>query len=151
MAYDKMDWHYGGDFPENIPNENGGTHIGMFLAWIIERNLIGAFHTEDEFSLKCIKKVQTKEITGRKFLIDMCDEKFWDEDLNEEGNLFATDYYAEESEAFIKQYNCYLDDYVEVFQDYETIYHVEDTWGNYDKLKPVLDKRFEEWKKFKTT
>ena len=41
MAYDKTDWHYGGDYPENLPSKNGGTHIGMFLAWAINNNLEG--------------------------------------------------------------------------------------------------------------
>lgn len=27
-----------------------------------------------------------------------------------------------------------------------TTYHVPDTWETYEKIKPVLDKRFQEWK-----
>jgi hypothetical protein len=38
MAYDRADWHYGSDFPNDVPDENGGTHIGMFLAWAIINN-----------------------------------------------------------------------------------------------------------------
>ena len=38
MAIDRMDWHYGGDYPEGLPTENGGTHIGFYLTWIIQNN-----------------------------------------------------------------------------------------------------------------
>ena len=34
MAVDKMDWH-AVTFPDSIPYENAGTHIGMYLAWLI--------------------------------------------------------------------------------------------------------------------
>ena len=44
MAIDKADWHSGGEFPANLPPENGGTHIGMFVAWAILHNLQGQFH-----------------------------------------------------------------------------------------------------------
>ena len=27
-----------------------------------------------------------------------------------------------------------------------TVYHVKDTWQNYDLLKPVIDKRYEDWR-----
>ncbi|MEJ7666788.1 MAG: hypothetical protein WKG07_48425 [Hymenobacter sp.] len=48
MAFDKMDWHYGSEnFPKHLPDENGGTHIGMYLAWIIENKMIGTLHQED--------------------------------------------------------------------------------------------------------
>jgi hypothetical protein len=40
-SYDKMDWHYSGDYPDELPTENSGTHIGMYLAWIINNGLQG--------------------------------------------------------------------------------------------------------------
>ncbi|WP_262497415.1 DUF7832 domain-containing protein [Pedobacter caeni] len=27
--YDDASWHYGGDFPKDLPQINGATHIGM--------------------------------------------------------------------------------------------------------------------------
>ena len=38
-SIDQADWHYAGDFPRELPPEAGGTHIGMYLAWIIQRDL----------------------------------------------------------------------------------------------------------------
>ena len=45
MSYDKADWHSGGNYPADLPSDNGGTHIGMFLAWAILRGLEGGFIT----------------------------------------------------------------------------------------------------------
>jgi hypothetical protein len=96
-SIDRMDWHYGGDFPENLPQENAGTYIGMFLTWIIENDLIGEMHRED--SQEAIQKVMNHQMTGRDFLIEQCDEKLWEDDLNEEGLLFTRYYY--ESDIYI--------------------------------------------------
>ncbi|WP_333577718.1 DUF7832 domain-containing protein [Sphingobacterium sp.] len=138
MTYDRIDWHSGGDFPPDLKPENGGTHIGMFLCWAIQNDLIGALHRE--LSQKSLEKVKERNMTGRDFLIEECDSKFIDEDLNVEGNMFAKYYYGDET------YKEYLNDYADIFDPYETLYHVEDTWGNYDKIKPVIDKNYQEWK-----
>ncbi len=149
MAIDRMDWHYDSVDESNLPENNAGTHIGMFLTWIIDNDLLGEFHTEDEDSLKYIKKVKNREVSGREFLIDMCDEKFWDEDLSEIGYEFVKDYYEDDESLFANKYASYFQDYEELFENYETIYHTENSWGNYNKLKPVLDKRYKEWCKHK--
>ena len=39
MAFDKMDWH-AVTFTDSIPYENAGTHIGMYLAWLVNNDLI---------------------------------------------------------------------------------------------------------------
>lgn len=143
MTYDRMDWHSENNFPENLPSENGGTHIGMFLAWIINNNLIGQLHLEH--SIESIEEVKNRQITGRNFLIDECDSKFWPEDLDDEGIEFANFYYSNDS-------SCgYADDYAEVFDQYETLYHVEDNWSNYDLINPVITKRYTEWKDINTS
>jgi hypothetical protein len=142
MTYDKIDWHSGNNFPKELPPENGGTHIGMFLTWIITNNLIGLLHIEN--SKKSIEKVKNHQMTGKEFLVKECDSKFWDEDLNDEGNSFAKFYYANEDD-----YGVYIDDYSIVFNDYETLYHVEDNWINYNKIEPVITKRYKEWKEIK--
>jgi len=140
MTYDRIDWHSSGnDFPKNLSNEHGGTHIGMFMTWIIQNNLIGEFHLQD--SQLSLEKVKNREMTGLEFLIKECDSKFWDEDLNDEGNKFAKYYYADQ------QYGDYIIDYEKTFSKYDNLYQVEDTWSNYDKIKSVIDKRFREWKK----
>lgn len=140
MSIDRMDWHYGGDFPENLPVENGGTHIGMYLAWVINNELINETHlNEDDESLDRVKK---REMTGRDFLINVCDEKFSEGDLNEEGLKFTRYYYSDERD--MKEY---IVDYLKVLAaDLESVYHVDDTWENYDKICKVIDVRYREWK-----
>ena len=71
MAYDKADWHSGGKFPSDLPPENGGTHIGFFLAWIIQHDLIGEFHTQE--SSHAVEAVKCRRMTGRDFLFQQCD------------------------------------------------------------------------------
>ena len=139
MAIDRMDWHYGGDFPQGLPNENGGTHIGFYLTWIIQQNLAGEFHQEE--SSEELRLVQARELDGREFLINMCDEKFTDEDVNSEGYAFTEYYYEAEDGGF-------FDDYERILMgDLPSIYHVENSWENYDKIAPVIAKAYEKWKK----
>jgi hypothetical protein len=137
MAYDRADWHYGGEeYPKDLPAENGGTHIGLFLAWAINQGLAGGLHQLE--SQEALKAVRDRTMTGREFLANLCDEKFWDTDLNEEGNAFATYYYAS---------NRYFVDYeATLAENLPTLYHVVDNWENYDKLAPVLDRRYSEWR-----
>ena len=136
MAYDNADWHYGGDYPEGLPPENGGTHIGMFIAWAIHNGLEGDIHHED--AAEALAAVRDRTMTGREFLMTQCDEKFWEVDLNDEGNAFAQDYYST---------NHYFNDYNDAVGDgLPSLYHVEDTWENFDKVAAVLDQRYEEWK-----
>ncbi|WP_296149662.1 hypothetical protein [uncultured Flavobacterium sp.] len=152
--FDDASWHYGGKFPKELPNKNGATHIGMFLNWCIGNNLISKElidEAKDE-----IEQIKCQKLTGAEFLIDVCDEKLVTDDLNETGNEFALDYYDDDTE-FGKKFNSYTDDYSEVFNkkaeqngfEYESFYHVEDSFDNYNLLKNIIDKRFEEWKQYR--
>jgi len=151
--YDDASWHYGGEYPENLPDENAATHIGMFLTWCINNELISEELVQD--STDEIQSVKIREMTGGQFLIDICDEKFSPHDLNDTGNGFAQAYYNDDT-VFGKRFSSFTDDYSETFDrkaeennfEYESFYHVEDTYENYDLIKPVIDQRFEEWKEF---
>ncbi len=144
-AYDKAKWHYGGDYPKDLPPENGATHIGIFLAWAIINGLEGGLHQEDERGVQALSDLRSRKITGPAFLIEQCDESFTSEDLNGEGNNFTRWYYEPNDE----QRPTYIDDYAEVFSDPGTpsLYYVKDTWANYDRMALVVDRRFGEWKR----
>mgnify|MGYP000440686316 FL=1 len=152
--YDDASWHYGGDFPDDLPEENGATHIGMFLTWCIDNDLLSEEQIED--SEDEIESVKNRKMTGAEFLIDICDEKFTDYDLNDIGNEFATDYY-EDGTKFSKKHKNYFGDYAEIFDikvidnnlDQDSLYRIENSWTNYDLIKSRIDKRFSEWKEFK--
>jgi hypothetical protein len=69
-----------------------------------------------------------------------CDGKFTDEDLNEEGNAFASEYFDLEKGAYLADYEATLG------AGLRDLYHVSDTWENYERLKPILDRRLSEWR-----
>ncbi|WP_185205089.1 hypothetical protein [Chryseobacterium sp. C3] len=152
--YDDASWHYGSDFPEELPIKNGATHTGMFLNWCINSDFISEEFKEDhEEEIQSLKR---REITGAEFIVDFMDGKFSEYDLNETGNAFAHDYYKDDTD-FGNRFSSFADDYVNLFDtkaeendyEYETFYHIEDTYENYDLMKQVIDYRFEEWKEYK--
>ena len=153
-TYDNASWHYGGDFPEELPEKNGATHTGMFLNCCISNHLISKEFKED--TEDGIEKIKRREITGAELVMDFMDGKFSEYDLNDMGNAFAQDYYKDETD-FGNRFSSFADDYVNLFDtkaeendyDYETFYHIEDTYENYDLMKQVIDYRFEEWKEYK--
>lgn len=152
--YDDASWHYGSDFPEELPIKNGATHTGMFLNWCINNDFISEEFKEDHE--EDIQSLKRREITGAEFIIDFMDGKFSEYDLNETGNAFAHDYYKDDTD-FGNRFSSFADDYVNLFDtkaeendyEYETFYHIEDTYENYDLMKQVIDYRFEEWKEYK--
>jgi len=74
----------------------------------------------------------------------MSDEKFWEDNMNAEGNEF-TKFYYETQEGNEISYFC--EDYVGLLgETVNSIYEIENTWDNYEKLRPLIDKRYREWK-----
>jgi hypothetical protein len=148
-SIDRADWHYGGDYPKELPTENAGTHIGMFINWIIDNDLIGTVHLQD--SKQGIEDVKTKKINGRDFLFEYCDEKFWADDLSEEGLEFTKNYYQNPND-LEEPYGQYIDDYEKILgTDFESLYEVPNTWENYavmaEKIDSVYKKRKDNGKK----
>lgn len=143
--YDRADWHSGAQkYPEDLPPEAAGTHIGMFLAWAILRERVGDGHREH--STAPLLAVRQRRMTGRDFFFLACDGKLWPEDLNDEGNAFARVYY-QDGQDMIRP-DGYLGDYERLLGgDLPDLYRVADTWENFDLLAPVIDRRFEEWQK----
>jgi hypothetical protein len=142
MSLDRADWHSGGDFPPDLPPECGGTHIGMFLAWVILHGLQGAMH--DEESPEELAAVRERRMTGRDFLFRACDGKFWEEDLSDEGAAFAKGYYTGPDGT---GYGPYIAEYEQILgAGVPSVYHVDDTWENYDRIAAAIDARFARWK-----
>jgi hypothetical protein len=142
-TFDRADWHSGAaNYPRDLPPEAGGTHIGMFLAWAILRQRISAAHEQEDDVLA----VRRRAKTGRDFLFEACDGKFWDEDLSDEGAAFARVYY-QDGHGNIHPAG-YLADYERVLGgDLKDLYRVADTWPNFDQLAKVIDLRFEQWQR----
>lgn len=133
---DRADWHYGGNYPSGLPPENGGTHIGIYLAWIIHRQL--GSKTLEKYAGEMFQRVLHRQATGRDLLFSELDEKFFPELLTREARAFTRDYY---------ETNEYVNDYDRVLGGaLESLYHVNDSWENYDKVAPVLDERLQTWR-----
>ncbi len=142
-SIDRAVWHYGGDFPKELPKENGGTHIGMFINWIIDNDLIGSIHLEN--SLDGVNDVKSKKITGRDFLFKYCDEKFWDEDLNEIGLAFTKFYYQNPKDPE-DVYGQYIEDYEQLLgTKFNSLYEIPDSLENYSIIAKKINKVYEKW------
>jgi hypothetical protein len=136
---DRADWHYGaagGGYPKELPPQNGGTHIGMYLSWVVERGLGSA--TLNKYARESLPLLGERKITGRQLLFSELDEKFSPSLLTKVGKDFTRAYYEET--------DCYFADYEATLGGaLPTLYHVEDSWENYDRLAPVIDLRFSRW------
>lgn len=134
MKYDDAET-YLLNFETEIPNasEASGTHIGFYLAWIVNNGM-----ASDDLSAHA-ESVRQRTSSGCALLFDRCDGKLMSSDLNERGNAFTEAYY----------HSRYFSDYAEVFmidaEDPDGHCKVENTWSNYDKLVQRLDARFREW------
>ncbi|MGA3035601.1 MAG: hypothetical protein ABSD70_20135 [Terracidiphilus sp.] len=138
MKYDDASWHYGGDFPKDLPIEAGATHTGMFVARALLSGFAGDIYTSG-FPNE-IPRLLSRLVTPGLFFLESCDGKFTDDDLNEEGNEFAQAYFDFQKGKYIADYESTLG------VGLADLYHVRDTWENFDRLKPVLDLRYAEWR-----
>jgi len=86
MKYDDAEYYFL-NFETDLPNEAGGRHIGLFLEWAILRGL-----ANDELMARAAD-LHSGATNGTDLLFDHCDGKLTDEDLNEQGNAFATAVY----------------------------------------------------------
>lgn len=139
MAYDRADWHYKRDFPDDLPKEASGTHIAFFIVWMILNGHPGEIHLDDDKD--CIGPLRERELTPGQWFFQWCCAKFWRSDLDEAGNAFASQYYASVDDG----YGPYIDDYRKVLEAEPTLYHVADTWQNFDKLAPLIARRYGEF------
>jgi len=141
MSYDRADYDYSTE-EQPLPKGHAATHIGMFLAWAVLNDLENDFHRQH--SAELLVRLRRREITGRQFFEAACKEQFAEKDLNPEGNEFAEYYYRDNA----GERGAYFTDYKKVLaKDLPGFWHVADVWENYDKLAPVITRRYQEWKK----
>lgn len=129
MEYDDASWHFNGNFPENTPDEYGGTHIALFMKWCFIQGWASELHTEDEPAE--VQRVVNGEMSATEFLFDYCDGKLTDEDFSDEGNKFAEIYYGDNGR--------YLSDYAENFGD--LLYVASESDHDFEKFSKMIDQR----------
>ena len=139
-VYDKAKYHYGGNYPEDLPEEQALVHTGMFLGWVIDNDLYSDWFKEEMEGI--ITAFKAREMTGAK-VYEECDGALVDDMLNEEGNAFAQAYFDFEKGKYIYDYEELL------AQGLPSTYHVEDTWENYEIITRRISDRYLEWKRKK--
>jgi hypothetical protein len=137
VIYDDAVYHQGAPaFLNKQLNPLGaGTHIGMYLAWIIV-NRLESFQLR-QTAASPVEEVRSQQMTGRDFLFAHCDGRMTSDHLNKEATLFTDAYYVD----------TYLQDYEDVLvKKASGTYAVADSWANYERLAKVMDKRLRDYR-----
>lgn len=134
--YDNAQKHFLGNFPKQLPIEQAYVHIGIYLGWIIEKELYSEYF-EDEADTQ-IFRFKNRQISCT-ILAEVWDGYLGHELFNEEGNIFTYYYYGG---------GLYHKDYQSVLATkLPSIYHVNDEWPSFDKMSGLIDQRYADWKK----
>jgi hypothetical protein len=121
------------NFETGLPNEAGGTHIGMFLGWAIRRGLANA-------ELAAVAPaLEAGTTSGRAVLFERCDGKLMASDLGEAAAAFATAWYDQHYCAAYRD-ALGLDESVP-----DGFALADDTPGNQRLVDVVLDQAFAQW------
>ncbi|XWX01293.1 hypothetical protein V2A60_009319 [Cordyceps javanica] len=161
MSIDRAEWHQGDDLPADLDPAAAGTHIGMFLAWAVLRDLTSAAHETAHADALAAVRARAAQTTPGRYLAAQCGGSLADDDLAEEAQQFAREYYVsadadadaaaghggQDDHDVVAGSVVYLDDYERTLAaGLPSLYHVHDSWDNYDLLAPVLDAAFEAWR-----
>lgn len=134
--YDNAKNHFLGNFPSTLPIEQAYVHIGIYLGWIIDNELYSDYFREEAETE--IYRFKRREITSA-ILSEIWDGYLGYELFNDEGNMFTYYYYGG---------GLYRRDYEMILcKGLPSLYHVQDSWENYDKISKQIGKRFDDWKK----
>ena len=134
MAIDRIDWHWD-SITDAVSDdehwERAGAHIGYYIEWAFRK---GFENPEIHGSSDEIEEIFDSGVNGVHFLIDYCDTKFWDDDLNEEGQRFTS--FA---------YDKYVNDFEKIVghKPYTNRYNQEDL----EAVSKYLDELYEEYLK----
>lgn len=130
--FDDASWHWGADnFPADVPEENGATHIGMFVTWTIERGLFADPDLTPE-EVEAVGAVHAGSMSGRDFLLRYFNGKLYSDCFTAQVADFAERHYDD----FLRDFELLL------CQGLPSGYYVEDTRENYEVMATALDKRW---------
>ena len=132
--YDNAKNHFLGNFPDNLPIEQAYVHIGIYLGWVIERELYSEYF-EDEASTE-IYRFNRRELSCT-LLSEIWDGYLGYELFDKSGNMFTYYYYG--GGIYNKDYHDLL------VVNLPSIYHVKDTWENFEVMCRKMDQRYKEW------
>jgi hypothetical protein len=137
VVYDKAKYHDETISSMELDEHQAFVHTGMFLGWLIERNLCS-----DEFlrdNEEVINSFKNRLMTGSQVYAHN-DGVLIDDMLNEEGNAFAQFYFDFDEGQFLNDWRQFM------CVGLPSEFNVQDTWENYDKIKFIIHQRYMEWK-----
>lgn len=143
MKYDDAEYLFL-NFETERSNDDAGTHMGMYLAWVLLRGLGGDHFSQPE-AADHLRRLKACEITGAEVLWDRCDGKLTDDDFSATGNAFTAAYYEK---FFTRDYErVFQRDFADTGHAIDDFCSVPDTWANFERMAAVLDQRFAQWQK----
>jgi hypothetical protein len=142
FPYDAASWHYESDeYPKDLPPDAAFTHLGIYLGWAIERDLIS-----DALKERCadaIEKIRKRKLMPSEAFRICCVDEFTRDHLNDRGNAFTKKYYLPGWKYY------YHEDFHTLSGNEISGFYMPDTWENYERIKAAIDKRYQEWMKEK--
>lgn len=136
LEYDAWHWHTEGVFPEDQPPEQGYVHIGVFVAWLVQHDMLDPDWVARSGLTEAVAAVRERSQSPC-WLRDRTDGRLSAEMLTVEGQGFTGAYYAPE-------YG-YARDWRRAFGRRADRYAVPDGWQTYDWIAPVIEGRYRGW------
>ena len=139
-VFDKAKYHSGGDWPDDLDPDQAFVHTGIYVAWLIANGLLADSAFDDDHGRELQQNLLSRRVTGPQLFEQWFDGVLTDQELTDEGDRFSRAYFD-----FDK--GSYLADYEELLVgELPDLYHVADTWSNYDVLASRLDQRLADWR-----
>ena len=137
VVYDKAKYHEDTIQELGLPAEHAANHTVFFLRWLIEHALMSeSFETG---SAQVLAAFRAGDASIHE-LYEWWDSCLVDDMLSDEGNTFAQAYFDFER-------GQYLQDYARVLQGtLPSEFHVPWSEANYQTIRAVIDRRYEEWR-----
>jgi hypothetical protein len=137
LEYDDWHWHTEGAFPPDREPEAGYVHIAAFMAWLADHDMLDRqwMAAADVNGAALAIAARSGPISAFR---DATGGRFSSEMLTPEGQAFTGAYYAPE-------YG-YARDWRRVFGRRADVYDVPDEWQSYDRVAPLIERRYAEWK-----
>lgn len=138
---DHQDWHTEEDFPTDLEPTHALTHMGMYLEWASQRQLL---HPDVAQQLSdAIAQLPARTITGRDIVEQALGKQLLLSFFNEHGQRFTAFYYADDDEG----YGQFLSDYVNTLRTdlLPSFYHVDNSQEAYEAIASQFDVAYARW------
>lgn len=130
MTYDDVQWHDDAVADLGLDEVAGGTHIAMFMAWLVLHGLAAEEWTASGAGLV------SRSVSPAAYLFDVCDGQLDPVMLTASGNEFVTGHYYR----YVSEYGD-----APALASLKSLYEAEDSWATYDAVAPLIDRLFNNW------